>query len=50
MPQSNPGSLSPAGYSDITAYTLEMNKAPAGDTELSSNEDDLKAIVINKPE
>ncbi len=46
MPQGAPASLSPAGYADITTYLLQMNKVPAGDTELSTDMDDLEEITI----
>ena len=46
MPQGAPGSLSPAGYADISAYLLQMNEVPGGDTELPTDMDDLGAITI----
>ena len=49
MPQGAPASLSPAGYADITTYLLQMNKVPAGDTELSTDMDDLEEITITEP-
>jgi mono/diheme cytochrome c family protein len=48
MPQGAPASLSPAGYADISAYLLQMNKVPAGDTELPSDTDDLEEITITE--
>ena len=49
MPQGAPASLSPAGYADITAYMLRMNKVPSGDTELPTDSDDLGDITITEP-
>ena len=46
MPQGAPASLSPAGYADISAYLLQMNKVPGGDTELPTDTDDLGNITI----
>ena len=48
MPQGAPASLSPAGYADISAYLLQMNKVPAGDTELPTDMDDLNDITITE--
>jgi mono/diheme cytochrome c family protein len=49
MPQSNPGSLTPAQTSDLLAYILSMNKYPAGEEELPADREKLKAIEIPKP-
>jgi mono/diheme cytochrome c family protein len=48
MPQGAPASLSPAGYVDISAYLLQMNKVPSGDTELPTDPDDLGDITITE--
>ena len=48
MPQGAPGSLSPNGYAEISAYLLMMNKVPDGDTELPTNTDDLGGITITE--
>ncbi len=48
MPQGAPASLSPSGYADISAYLLQKNNVPAGDTELPSDTDDLEAIMITE--
>ena len=48
MPQGAPASLSPAGYIDISAYLLQMNKVPSGDTELPTDTDDLGNITITE--
>lgn len=48
MPQSAPASLSKEAYADIVAYMLEINKYPAGDTELPSNLETLQLIVIDE--
>ena len=48
MPQGAPASLSPAGYADISAYVLQMNEVPGGDTELPTDMDDLEEITITE--
>ena len=48
MPQGAPASLSPAGYVDISAYLLRMNKVPGGDTELPTDMDALEDITITE--
>jgi mono/diheme cytochrome c family protein len=50
MPQGAPASLSPAGYADIAAYMLQMNKVPGGDTELPTDTDALGKITITEPQ
>jgi len=49
MPQSSPGSLTPAQTADLLAYILSVNKYPAGDVELPGDREKLKAIQIPKP-
>lgn len=46
MPQSDPGSLEPATYADITAYLMSRNHVPEGDTELPSDPEALKNITL----
>ena len=46
MPQDAPGSLSRQEYVDIITFILEKNDAAAGETELSADEDTLRAIVL----
>lgn len=41
MPPSRPGSLSDETYADITAYILQVNGLPAGDTELTPDADQV---------
>ena len=48
MPQGAPDSLSPAGYTDVAAYLLQMNKVPGGDTELPTDTDALENIAITE--
>jgi mono/diheme cytochrome c family protein len=48
MPQDAPGSLSPQVNADITAYILQVNRFPAGTTELPSDAAAQKAIAITK--
>jgi S-disulfanyl-L-cysteine oxidoreductase SoxD len=49
MPQSSPGSLTPAQTADLLAYMLSVSKYPAGDAELPGDRDKLKTIQIPKP-
>ena len=46
MPQTAPGSLSNSQYAALTAYLLAKNGFPAGESELSSDEDELAKISI----
>ena len=46
MPYDSPGRLSAQEYSDVVAYMLELNGAPAGDTELPANADGLMQITV----
>ena len=46
MPQDDPKSLSPAEYVDIISFMLGRNGAPAGDTELPTDQQKLKRIVV----
>ncbi len=46
MPQSNPGYMPDQTYVDIIAHMLEMSGAPAGDTELTSDQMHLARILI----
>jgi S-disulfanyl-L-cysteine oxidoreductase SoxD len=49
MPQSSPGSLTPAQTADLLAYMLSVSKYAAGDEELSADREKLKTILIPKP-
>jgi mono/diheme cytochrome c family protein len=46
MPQDKPGSLGRQQTSDVIAYILQFNKAPAGSTELPNDTDLLRSITI----
>jgi mono/diheme cytochrome c family protein len=46
MPADNPGSLNRQQASDIVAFILGFNKYPAGQSELTSDAEALKAIKI----
>jgi len=46
MPQTAPGSLSDRAYADLTAFLLSKNGFPAGDEELTADEDRLALIEI----
>jgi hypothetical protein len=47
MPADNPGSLQRPQVSELVAFILNFNKYPAGQTELASDFDALKAIKIS---
>ncbi|HTZ56757.1 MAG TPA: cytochrome c [Acidobacteriaceae bacterium] len=49
MPATAPGSLSRPEAADLLAYILSFNKFPAGKTELPSDEDSLKKLILPKP-
>jgi mono/diheme cytochrome c family protein len=49
MPMDNPGTLKPQQYADLVSYILKVNKFPAGQEELTSAADALKAISFAKP-
>ena len=49
MPEDNPGSLKKEEYADVIAYLLQLNKFPAGETELPTDKDALSGIVFEKP-
>lgn len=46
MPPSGPSSVTPAAKADILAHIFNMNKYPAGTTELEPKTEALKAIKI----
>jgi len=48
MPATAPGSLTREQGADITAFMLQANKFPAGDADLSSDDETLQAISITK--
>ena len=48
MPASAPGSLTREQGTDITAFMLRANNFPAGEADLSSDDEVLKAISIAK--
>lgn len=49
MPASSPGTLTPDETVRVLAFVLQMNKFPAGKSELPTDPDALGAIVIGKP-
>ncbi len=49
MPATKPGSLTRPEAADLVAYILSFNKFPAGKTDLPSDEDSLKKLVLPKP-
>lgn len=50
MPEDNPGSLKKEEYADVIAYLLQLNKFPAGASELPIDRDALSAILMEKPQ
>ena len=48
MPQSAPGRLSNSAYVDLTAFLLSRNGYPAGNAELSADENELAKIEISR--
>jgi mono/diheme cytochrome c family protein len=46
MPQSNPGSLTPDQYNQVTAYILQQNGYPAGDTPVTPDAPRLKNLLL----
>ena len=46
MPKEKPNSLTREQYADVVAFILSKNGAPAGQTELLSTNDALKAIMF----
>jgi S-disulfanyl-L-cysteine oxidoreductase SoxD len=48
MPATAPGSLTRPQAADLLAYILSFNKFPAGKTDLPSDEDGLKKLVLPK--
>jgi mono/diheme cytochrome c family protein len=50
MPEDNPGSLKAAEYADVIAYLLQLNKFPAGESELPADKDALSGILMEKPQ
>lgn len=49
MPEDNPGDLSRRQYSDIVAYLLGVNGAPAGPQDMGSDAGELDRILIEGP-
>jgi mono/diheme cytochrome c family protein len=49
MPEDNPGSLTKEQYADVIAYLLQLNKFPAGETDLPTDKDALSEILFEKP-
>jgi mono/diheme cytochrome c family protein len=49
MPADKPGTLSRPEAADLLSYILSFNKFPAGKTDLPSDEDSLKKLVLPKP-
>jgi mono/diheme cytochrome c family protein len=50
MPKTAPGSLSAREYADVIGYVLSVNGLPGGETELPTEVERLKEIVIQLPD
>lgn len=48
MPQDRPNSLKPDQSADLMAYLLKLNKFPAGEEELPSDDSALAKIIIER--
>ena len=46
MPEDNPGGLPGQTYADVIAYILELNGYEAGDTELTTDRDAMRAMRL----
>lgn len=49
MPEDDPGSLKKEEYADVIAFVLQLNKFPAGDSDLPIDKDTLSGILMEKP-
>ncbi len=49
MPFDGPGRLTREEYADIVAYILQLNKVPAGSTELPAEDQGLASITVTRP-
>jgi S-disulfanyl-L-cysteine oxidoreductase SoxD len=48
MPVGSPKALSPQEYADLLAFLFELNKFPAGQSELTPAREQLESITIGK--
>ncbi len=48
MPEDRPSGLSQQQYADVLAYIFELNELPAGQEELSANQEVLGTILIER--
>lgn len=48
MPEDRPGALQPQEYAALLAYVFELNKLPAGDSELAPDPQELQDILITR--
>ena len=49
MPEDRPGTLTRQQYADILAYVFKLNGYPAGNSELSGTDEEMKAFRIEEP-
>ena len=48
MPVGSPKTLSPQEYADLLAFLFELNKFPAGQSELTPAREQLESITIGR--
>ena len=49
MPEDSPGRLRPSEYADVLAFIFSINGLPTGETEMSSNAELLRQVLIEGP-
>jgi mono/diheme cytochrome c family protein len=49
MPEDDPGSLRPEDYADVLAYLFSVYGLPSAGTDLSVDQESLRAITIARP-
>ena len=49
MPEDRPGTLTRQQFADILAYVFKLNGYPAGNSELSGTDEEMKAFRIEVP-
>jgi mono/diheme cytochrome c family protein len=49
MPSNAPGTLMPDQYADVMSFVLSVNKYPAGQTDLPTDPNALKAVKMAAP-
>ena len=49
MPEDNPGNLKRREYAEVLAFIFNLNKIPAGETDMKKDDATLKQILIESP-